>query len=113
MLLIPIAVGVTLLVLVICGITYTIYRWRLVTEQEYLNANLRELKVTNNFDIDGIIDTDDECKRIVNSTLDNQQQKSILLLYARGSPSFMGLMTEFRDVLKKYCACHVCIFFYF
>ncbi|KAF7988427.1 hypothetical protein HCN44_001000 [Aphidius gifuensis] len=102
--LIPITVSIIILIIIICAVTYTINRCRLLNEQEYLNANLRELKIKNNIDCN--IDTDDECRRICNTSLDNRT-KSIVLLYARGTPSFMSFMTEFRDILNKHCDCHV------
>lgn len=101
----PIGIALILFVFVISGILISVHRWRNSTQQAYLNANMRELRVASGIEAD-VGDTDDELRKL-EKIGDTDEGKGIVLLYARGSTSFMSIMTEFRSILQLYCRCHV------
>ncbi|XP_015116040.1 uncharacterized protein LOC107040462 isoform X2 [Diachasma alloeum] len=101
----PVGIALVLFVFAISGILMAVHRWRSTSRQAYLNANMRDLRVASNTEAD-VVDTDDELRKC-GKTGDIDETKGIVLLYARGSTSFMAFMTEFKDVLKLYCRCHV------
>lgn len=109
-LLLPIAVGMIILILVISATILSVYRLRLRRNvmQSYLNANLRDLKVMTS--VEGDVDTDEDIEKI-GKLPDNS--RAIVLIYARGPKSFMGFMSDFREILKLYCSCHVRYFINF
>ncbi|KAK0181130.1 hypothetical protein PV327_003438 [Microctonus hyperodae] len=105
-LLLPIAIGLILMILIIFGGLIWINHLRMQRnlQQEYLNANSRDLKVMNSAtEGNGVDDTEDDNEKL-GKLLDD---KAILLLYAKGPKSYMAFMSNFRDILKLYCSCHV------
>ncbi|XP_063986974.1 uncharacterized protein LOC135167580 isoform X2 [Diachasmimorpha longicaudata] len=101
----PVGIALILIVFLISGILMAVHRWRSTSRQAYLNANMRDLRVATNTEAD-VADTDDELRKC-EKTEDTDETKGIVVLYARGSTSFMTFMTEFRDILKLYCKCQV------
>ncbi|KAK0177932.1 hypothetical protein PV328_001928 [Microctonus aethiopoides] len=105
-LLLPIAIGLILMILIIFGGLIWINRLRMQRniQQEYLNANSRDLKIMNSaVEGNGIDELEDDNEKS-GKLLDD---KAIVLLYAKGPKSYMEFMSNFRDILELYCTCHV------
>lgn len=106
-LLLPIAITVIMIILIVTGTILFAYRFhsRHVRQRAYMSTNLRDLKIAESpRNTDTVETTDDEtCKGSNNA----DECYPIILLYARGSPTFMSFMSDFRETLKNHCGCHV------
>ena len=107
--LLPIAATVILIVLIVTGSILFAYRLhaRHVRQRAYTNTSLRTRKITKNSqELDSVETTDDEMSKVATNNGD-EINDAIILLYARGSPTFMSFMSDFRDILKAHCGCRV------
>ncbi|XP_043285684.1 uncharacterized protein [Venturia canescens] len=110
-LLVPISLTVVIVMLALTTtILYVCHTYlKNSTKPTYVNANLKLFQAErNNCDLESVETTDEEIlQKSTDMSEKEDKNEPIVLLYARGTNSFMNLMKELRQILETHCGCRV------
>lgn len=113
--LVPVAVTVVIVILIFStAIFYVCHKYLANPAKSiYVDANLNGGKIEQeSCEMDSVESTDlDLLQNSLSASESKDKNKPLVLLYARGTDSFMNLMVDLRLILETHCNCRVSIFY--